>query len=325
VVTAAPAPSTTRTARRPALLVDRLTKRFGDRCAFEEMSFEVGRGEVFGFLGPNGAGKTTAVRVLSTLLPPTSGHGEVAGLPLGSANEVEIRRRVSVVTDYPGLYLKLSVRDNLEFFAGLYGLARRGTRRRIEECAAAVGIEDRLDDLAGSLSRGLLQRAGLARALLPEPEVLFLDEPTTGLDPAAATDVRAIVSGLRGRGTTVFLTTHRLDEAEALCDRVAIVNTRLVAIGTPADIAALISPGALEVRLSEPLRDPAAVFGSVVGVRGWRNGRGAGVYVVDVPDPRALAPSVARAIVESGASLVRLCPVERSLEDAYLELVEGGP
>ena len=310
------------TARRPALLVERLTKRFGDRSAFEELSFEVGWGEVFGFLGPNGAGKTSTVRVLSTLLPPTSGSAEVAGLALASGNEAEIRGRVSVVTDYPGLYLKLSVRDNLEFFAGLYGLPRRRAEERIEECAAAVGIEDRLHDLAGSLSRGLLQRAGLARALLPDPDLLFLDEPTTGLDPAAATGVREIIAGFRRRGTTVFLTTHRLDEAEALCDRVAIVNTRLLSVGTPAEIKARMSPSSLEVRLGEPLRDPAAVFGSVDGIRGWRNGQGAGVYIVDVADPKTAAPGVARAVVGSGASLVRLCEVETSLEDAYLELVE---
>jgi ABC-2 type transport system ATP-binding protein len=309
-------------ARRPALLVERLTKRFGDRSAFENLSFEVGWGEVFGFLGPNGAGKTTAVRVLSTLLAPTSGRAEVAGVALVSGNETEIRRRVSVLTDYPGLYLKLSVRDNLEFFAGLYGLPRRQTQERIEECAAAVGIEDRLDDFAGSLSRGLLQRAGIARALLPEPDLLFLDEPTTGLDPAAATGVREIIAGLRHRGTTVFLTTHRLDEAESLCDRVGIVNTRLVSVGTPAEIKARIFPAALEVRLREPLQDPAAVFGAIDGVSAWRNGQGAGVYVVDVGDPEAVAPVVARAVVESGAALLRLSQVETSLEDAYLELVE---
>ncbi len=318
-----PAPSGSTTARPPALLVERLTKRFGDRSAFEELSFEVGWGEIFGFLGPNGAGKTSAVRVLSTLLPPTSGSAEVAGLALESGNETEIRRRVCVLTDYPGLYLKLSVRDNLEFFAGLYGLPRPQTQARIDECAAAVGIEDRLDDFAGSLSRGLLQRAGIARALLPEPGLLFLDEPTTGLDPVAATDVREIVSGLRLRGTTVFLTTHRLDEAESLCDRVAIVNTRLVSVGTPAEIKARIFPRALEVRLREALPDPAAVFGSVDGVSGWRNGRGTGVYIVDAGDPEAVAPVVARAVVESGAALLRLTQVERSLEDAYLELVEG--
>ncbi len=317
------APSPSMTARRPALRVERLTKRFGDRSAFEELTFEVGWGEVFGFLGPNGAGKTTTVRVLCTLLPPTSGRAEVAGIALASGNEPEIRRRVSVVTEHPGLYLKLSVRDNLEFFAGLYGLSPRHAKDRIEKCVEAVGIADRLADVAGSLSRGLLQRAGLARALLPEPEVLFLDEPTAGLDPAAAAGVREIISGLRRRGTTVFLTTHRLEEAERLCDRVAIVNTRLVSVGTPAELMARRSSGSLEVRLGEPLRDADEVFGAVNGVLGWRNGRGAGVYVVDVGDPEQGAADVARAVVGAGASLLRLGEVETSLEDVYLELLEG--
>jgi len=322
-VATAPDAERSMTARRPALRVEQLTKRFGDRSAFEELTFEVGWGEVFGFLGPNGAGKTTTVRVLCTLLPPTSGRAEVAGIALASGNEREIRRRVSVLTENPGLYLKLSVRDNLEFFAGLYGLSPRHANDRIEECVAAVGIADRLADVAGSLSRGLLQRAGLARALLPAPDVLFLDEPTAGLDPAAAAGVRAIISGLRHRGTTVFLTTHRLDEAERLCDRVAIVNTRLVSVGTPAQLTARRSSGSLEVRLGEPLRNPGSVFGAVDGVRGWRNGRGAGVYVIDVGDPEKGAADVARAVVRAGASLIRLCEIETSLEDVYLELLDA--
>src|SRR5262249_9653368 len=162
-----------------------LTRRFGERMAFEDLSFEVGRGEVFGMLGPNGAGKTTTIRVLCTLLPPTSGRAQVAGVPLEPGNEREIRRRISVVTETAGLYRRLSVLDNLEFFAGLYGLSPDRARRRIAECLAEVGLSDRVDDRAGALSRGLLQRAALARALLPEPEVVFLDEPTAGLDPAA--------------------------------------------------------------------------------------------------------------------------------------------
>jgi ABC-2 type transport system ATP-binding protein len=277
---------------------------------------------VFGFLGPNGAGKTTAVRVLCTLLPPTAGRAEVAGVPLVAGNEAEIRPRVSVVTDQPGLYLKLSVRDNLEFFAGLYGLAGRRAHDRIEECAAAVGVEDRLPDRAGTLSRGLLQRAGLARALLPEPEVLFLDEPTTGLDPESAAGVRQLVSELRGRGTTVFMTTHRLDEAESVCDRIAVVNTRLVWVGTPAELKARMAPSALEVRLAEPLPDAATVFGAVPGIQGWHNGQAPGVYVVEAADPAAAAPAVARAVVGAGASLLRLVELQTSLEDAYLGLLE---
>jgi len=304
------------------LLAERLTKRFGDHSAFEELTFQVGWGEVFGLLGPNGAGKTTSVRVLCTLLPPTSGRAEIAGVPLESGNELEIRRRVSVMTEHPGLYLRLSIRDNLEFFAGLFGLSPRHSAAKIEECAGAVGIADRLPDVAGSLSRGLLQRAALARALLPEPDLLFLDEPTAGLDPVAAADVREIISGLRGRGTTVLLTTHRLDEAERLCDRVAILNTRLLTVGTPAELSARSSES-LEVRLAEPLREPDQVFRTVDGIRGWRNGQGAGVYIVDVTDPQQGAAGVAKAVVEAGASLVRLCEVESTLEDAYLELLDA--
>jgi ABC-2 type transport system ATP-binding protein len=299
-----------------------LTKHFGNRVAFEELTFEVDRGEIFGFLGPNGAGKTTTVRVLCTLLPATAGDAEVAGIPLGGGDLRELRGRVSVLGEHPGLYSKLSVRDNLEFFAGLYGLSAREAHGRIGECAAAVGIADRLPDVAGSLSRGLLQRAGLARALLPDPDVLFLDEPTASLDPAAAATVRDLVAGLRSRGTTVFLTTHRLDEAHRLCDRVAIVNTRLLHLGTP---TALTRRGsALEVRLREPLEGPERVFGSVEGVLGWRNGGGPGVYVLEVTDPEQNAPDVARAVVAAGASLVRLGALETSLEDAYLELLERG-
>jgi len=308
-----------------AIRVDRLTKRFGDRAAFEDLTFEVGTGEVFGFLGPNGAGKTTTVRVLATLLAPTSGTAEVAGLPVGPGNGPDIRRRISVMPETPGLYLRLSVQENLEFFAGLYGLVPRRVAGRIDECLTLVGLEDRADDPAGSLSKGLRQRAALARALLPDPVVLFLDEPTTGLDPAAAADVREVIRTLGRRGSTVFLTTHRLDEAERLCDHVAILNTRLRSIGRPDDLRRRAFRSALEVRVASPLRDPDALFGAIAGVHGWRNREGSGSYVLDVEDAAELAPEVARAITGAGADLVRLAEVEHSLEDAYLEIVgEGG-
>ncbi len=312
----------TSTVTRPAIRVDGLTKRFADRAAFEGLTFEVAAGEVFGLLGPNGAGKTTTVRVLSTLLPLTSGTAEVAGVALEAVNRPEIRRRISVMPETPGLYLRLTVRDNLEFFAGLYGLSRSEAQRRIEQNLALVGLVDRADDLAGSLSRGLLQRTALARALLPDPAILFLDEPTTGLDPVAAAAVREIIGGLRDRGATVFLTTHRLDEAERLCDRVAIVNTRLVSVGRPEELRRRLFRPALELRLGRALLEPAALFESIRGVNRWTNGLGTGVYVLDVTDPEATAPEVARAVVGIGASILRLAEIGRSLEDVYLELVE---
>ncbi|MGD0372841.1 MAG: ABC transporter ATP-binding protein, partial [Candidatus Dormibacteria bacterium] len=161
-----------------------LTKRFGDRSAFEDVSFEVAHGEVFGFLGPNGAGKTTAVRTLGTLIAPTSGSAVVAGIPLSAANGGEIRRLISVMPENPGLYLRLTVHENLELFAGLYGLRDPGDR--IGAALETVGLAARAGDLCGRLSKGLRQRVGLARALLSDPVVMFLDEPTSGLDPVAS-------------------------------------------------------------------------------------------------------------------------------------------
>ena len=213
----------------PAIAVDHLSKRFGEgssaRVAVDDVSFEVAKGEVFGFLGPNGAGKTTTVRTLGTLISPTSGSASILGIPLSPENGVEIRRRIAIMPEAPGLYLRLTVRENLECFADLYETP--DPRRRVEEALGAVNLADRAADPCGRLSKGLRQRVALARALLSDPEVLFLDEPTAGLDPAAGRDVHELIEGLRERGVTIFLTTHRLEEAERLCDRVAILNTRL--------------------------------------------------------------------------------------------------
>jgi len=192
-----------------ALSVTALCKRFGDRVAFRDVSFEIGYGEIFGFLGPNGAGKTTTVRTLGTLIAPTSGSATIAGVPLTPENGVEIRRRISVMPESPGLYLRLSVAENLECFADLYQTPDPG--ERIDRALRAVNLVDRADDACGNLSKGLRQRVALARALLGDPEVLFLDEPTAGLDPVAARDVHELITSLGRSGVTVFLTTHRLE------------------------------------------------------------------------------------------------------------------
>src|SRR5487761_1498578 len=250
----------------PALVVSHLTKRFGDRSAFEDVSFKVTRGEVFGFLGPNGAGKTTTVRTLGTLIAPTSGSAVVAGIPLSAATGAEIRRLISIMPENPGLYLRLTVQENLELFAGLYGLSSPGAR--IAGALEAVNLAPRARDLCRSLSKGLRQRVGLARALLSDPVVMFLDEPTSGLDPVASRDVHDLIASLRERGVTVFLTTHRLEEAERLCDRVAILNTRLRTIGRPSELRDRLFTKALVVRTLTPLASPAAVF-AIAGVDGW--------------------------------------------------------
>ena len=303
----------------PALAVEHLTKRFGERTAFDDVSFDVGQGEVFGFLGPNGAGKTTAVRTLGTLLAPTSGSASVAGIPLAPENGVEIRRRISIMPESPGLYQRLSVLENLECFADLYEV--HDPTQRILEVLRAVNLADRARDACGTLSKGLRQRVALARALLSEPEVLFLDEPTSGLDPVAARDVHELIVGLRERGVTIFLTTHRLEEAERLCDRVAILNTSLRMIGRPDELRDRLFGRTLAVRTVAPLPEPDHVFAGLLAVDGWRQD-GSGTYVLEVSDPAIAAPVVTRALVQVNADVLSIAESRHSLEDVYLDLVD---
>jgi len=305
----------------PAIRADGLTKRFGSRTALQDLTFQVGAGEVFGFLGPNGAGKTTTVRVLGTLVHPTSGSAEVAGVPVSRTTGPELRRRIAIMPEAPGLYLRLTVFDNLEYFAGLHGITRAAASGRIMAALETVGMAARANDMAGSLSKGLRQRAALARTLLSDPQVLFLDEPTSGLDPVATREVRELIEGLRSRGVTVFLTTHRLEEAERLCDRIAIMNRTLRIQGSPDELRRQLFSSAIEVATRGPIDDPNAVLGAVPGVTGW-SGVGDGRYTVNVTDPVAVAPVLARAVVGSGADLLRLAEVRHSLEDVYLQLVQ---
>jgi ABC-2 type transport system ATP-binding protein len=294
-----------------------LGKTFGDKVAFADVSFEIGHGEVFGFLGPNGAGKTTTVRTLGTLIAPTSGSAVVAGLPLTPANGAKIRSRIAIVPESPGLYQRLSVRENLECFADLYGTS--DPRERITRALTAVNLADRADDVSGALSKGLRQRVGLARALLADPAVLFLDEPTSGLDPAAAEEALSLIEGLRRDGVTIFLTTHRLDEAERLCDRVAILNTTLRMTGRPAELRDRLFARTLTVRVMSPLGAPDAVFTGVPGVDGWRFADGE--YLLTVADVTVAAPAVTRALVSAGADVLSIGESRHSLQDVYLELI----
>jgi len=306
-----------------AIEVSHLTKNFGRRTAVADVSFSVAWGEVFGFLGPNGAGKTTTVRILGTLIAPTSGAAVVAGIPLTRAGEAEIRQRISIMPEAPGLYRRLTVTENLEFFARLYGLPDR--EARIKKALAAVNLSDRANDSCRSLSTGLRQRAALARTLLNDPAVMFLDEPTLGLDPVAAHEVHGLISTLRDRGVTVFLTTHRLDEAERLCDRVAIMNTSLRTVGRPDELRHTLFSRSLTVTTAAPLGTPDQVFTGLPAVQGWRaadpaGGRTAG-YVLTVSDPAQAAPAVTRALVADGADVLSITESRHTLEDVYLELI----
>jgi len=227
--------------------VSHLTRRFGAHVALDDVSFEVGQGEVVGFLGPNGAGKTTAMRILAGYLPATSGSASVAGFDV-LGQSLEVRRRIGYLPESVPLYREHRVVEMLDFHARLHRMPRARRRQRIPEVLDQVGVRDRARDLIGSLSRGLKQRVALAVALLPDPAVLILDEPTSGLDPLQRIEVRALLRGLAER-RTVLLSSHILPEIEATCRRVLVIHRgRIAADGAPQDLVAKLA-GASFVRL----------------------------------------------------------------------------
>jgi ABC-2 type transport system ATP-binding protein len=217
------------------------------------------------------------------------------------------------------LYLRLSVAENLECFADLYETPE--PRKRIDRALHAVNLADRARDTCGSLSKGLRQRVALARALLGDPQLLFLDEPTAGLDPIATRDVHELIDQLRQQGVTIFLTTHRLAEAERLCDRVAILNTTLRTIGRPDELRDRLFAKTLAVSTAGPLAHPERVFGNLPAVNGWRQD-GRADYVLVVTDPAVAAPAVTRALVAAGADVLSIGQSQHSLEDVYLQLID---
>jgi ABC-2 type transport system ATP-binding protein len=213
------------------IITKNLTKQFDQTLAVDGLTISAKRGEVFGFLGPNGAGKTTTIRMLAALIAPTKGEARVAGYQIGEQDS-EIRQNVGILTESPGLYDRLSAERNLAFFAHLYRVENVGAQ--VERYLRLLGLWDRRQEPAGTLSKGMRHKLAIARAMLHEPQVLFLDEPTSGLDPQAARLVREFIASLKHKGRTIFICTHNLDEADRLCDRVAVLNTQLIAVDTPA-------------------------------------------------------------------------------------------
>ena len=310
----------------PAVSVQGLGKRFGQRTAFENLSFQVDYGEVFGLLGPNGAGKTTTVRTLSALLAPSWGSATVAGIRLTATSGGAIRQRIGIMPETPGLYLRLSVQENLECFADLYQV--RDAKGRIRTVLNQVELADRAMDTCGVLSKGLRQRVALARALLPDPQVLFLDEPTSGLDPVAVREVHDVIAALRDRGIAILMTTHRLAEAERLCDRVAVIDRTLRLIGRPDELRDQLFPKTLTVTTLNAIASPERIFTGLPAVQGWHTD-GRTCYVLTVSDVVVAAPAVTRALVGDGIDVLSISESRHSLEEVYLQLIdppaEGGP
>jgi ABC-2 type transport system ATP-binding protein len=300
---------------------EKLAKRFGDLVAVDGLDLEVHEGEVFGFLGPNGAGKTTTLRLLCALIGATSGTADVAGFRLGR-QDPQIRAAVGILTEQPGLYERQSAWDNLVFFATLYGLDRTTAARQAEHFLRLMGLWDRRVEAVATFSRGMKQKMAIARAALHEPRVLFLDEPTTGLDPDAAKTVREFIVAVRGEGRTVFLCTHNLDEADRLCDRIAFFRQSVIRIDTPDQLRAELYGRATEFRLMPtPRAEDLRRVQAVEGVREAHLENGS--IVVSAADPLRTNPLLVRTLVEGGAQIAYVIERKVHLEDVYLSIVEG--
>jgi ABC-2 type transport system ATP-binding protein len=291
--------------------------------AVKGVSFHLERGELFGLLGPNGAGKTTTIKMLITLLLPTAGTARVLGLDV--VDDVrEVRRRIGYVFGGDrGLYERLSARDNLRYFSELYGVDPRRQKARIEELVELVGLTGREQERVEGFSRGMRQRLHIARGLLHDPDVLFLDEPSIGIDPVGARELRATIASLIDVGKTVLLTTHYMFEADELCDRIAVIRSgEIVAEGTPGDLKRLVTAGrVLEIETYGVSPEAVAAATAVPGVQG--------VVVEERGQQQVLIVQVQSAAEVTQAVLARLGEVrvgrvsarEPTLEDAYIQLV----
>jgi ABC-2 type transport system ATP-binding protein len=295
-----------------------LTKHFGDNVAVDDLSLSIPAGEVFGFLGPNGAGKTTTVRMLTTLIGPTAGTASVAGYQI-EGEEQDIRRHVGILTETPGLYDRLTAARNLEIFATLYEV--EDVPGQVEKFLRMLGLWERRHEAAGTFSKGMKQKLAIARALLHEPRILFLDEPTAGLDPEAARLVREFVMELRAEGRTIFLTTHNLDEAERLCDRIAVFNQRLRVVDSPTGLRRRLYGRQVVFHLravADPYLEALSAVPDVKSINQVDN-----KIVVSVEDPDAANPDLIRTLVHAGADIQFVGELRHSLEDIYLQLVNA--
>jgi len=305
------------------VVVEELTRRFGAFTAVDRVSFDVGRGEVFGFLGPNGAGKTTTIKMLTALLRPTSGRATVAGFDLAREPE-EIKRHIGYMSQLFSLYGDLTVAENIAFFAGIYGVPRGRRAERRDWVLEMAGLKDHGDRLTSELSLGWKQRLALGTAVLHEPPILFLDEPTSGVDPISRRAFWDLIYTLAARGTTVFVSTHYMEEAE-YCNRLALMSRgRIIALDRPAGLRAAMPAPLIEIATDSGPRAVELLERAEGVIEAGLFGRAVHVTVRDADRARAELP---RLLASAGIAVRGLEVVEPSLEDVFVALVhlaDGG-
>jgi ABC-2 type transport system ATP-binding protein len=294
-----------------------LTRTFDDRTAVDDVSFEVHSGEIFGLLGPNGAGKTTTLRMLAGLIAPTSGSATVAGIPVRRDSIDLVRASVGFLTEAPGLWDRLSVHTNLLVYARLYGVPE--PHRAVAEALAMFGMTDRAETPAAQLSKGMKQKVAIARALIHDPPVVLLDEPTAGLDPQTTRTVRELILELRSRGRSIIISTHNLDEAERLSDRIGVLQCRFLAVDSPTALRGRLFGRRVRIDLGQP----AAPLAEVVERAGGNQveAEGTSIWFSFSETAKPPTPRILRALMDSGAEIHAVEQDEAPLEDVYLKLV----
>jgi ABC-2 type transport system ATP-binding protein len=296
-----------------------LTKKFGEFTAVDELTLSVEAGEILALLGPNGAGKTTTVRMLASILKPTSGKATIAGYDVVDEART-VRHTVGLLTEFPGLYHRMRAQDYLHFFGELQGMSRREREERIEELMIRFGMWEAHDQRLGEYSKGMRQKIALIRAMIHDPQILFLDEPTSAMDPHSAKMVRDSIVELRSSRRAIILCTHNLTEAESLADRIAIIKEgRIIALGTPTELKReLLGSPLLELRLGQPLDGLLPVVEGLVAIEE----RGDNWFRYRANVPGETNPLLIHRLTKEGADIITLSEVPRSLEDVYLRIVE---
>ena len=299
--------------------IENLTKKFVEITAVEGLTFQVKEGEAFGFLGPNGAGKTTTIRMLCCLISKSGGEATIGAYHIGKSDDsLQIRKMIGLVPDSVGLYDDLTAFENLDFYGKLYETPDGRRKENIERFLKMLGLWEKKNTRSGSFSKGMKQKLALARALVHEPKILFMDEPTANLDPESAKTVRDFILELKKQGRTIFLNTHNLDEAQRVCDRIGIIKTKLLTIGTPEQLRESLSQPKTEIRLAQVneafVTELRKHLPNKIEVSGDK-------LIIYVTDPDKENPAIITAIALAGGQVQEVTQVVASLEDVYLQIV----
>lgn len=300
---------------------ENLTKKFGNLTAVDNLTFQVNKGEVFGLLGPNGAGKTTTIRMICCLISKSGGSVTVGGFDSSNKEDaMKIRRSIGLVPDSVGLYEIMSIVQNLEYFGRLYDASEDQIRENMEKYLKLLDLWDWKDKKVATLSKGMKQKVAVVRALVHDPELLIMDEPTANLDPEMAKTVREVILELKKENRTILLNTHNLDEAQRICTRIGVLKTRLLAVDTPENLERAVSGRKTVIRLD---KIDANVLNAVNQIRPKNVTSNGNLLILELADPEKETPIIISTIAAAGGKIQSVTETSASLEDVYLKLVRG--